>query len=222
MQNKGAIKIFAILLALACIFYLSFTWVTRGVESDAAEFAEAKVSSAKVKLAARDYGRGIASRELSFIDSLKSSIADRYLDSMKKQTVYNILIAEYTYEECKKNEINLGLDLRGGMNVTLEVSVMEIIRNLSNHSADPAFNQALKAAHDQLGVKNNDDYITLFEKNYRQVAPNGRLAPLFQTIENNKDITYNTSNDQVIRFIRERVNEAINNAEKTFRSRIDR
>src|SRR4051812_7297001 len=222
MQNKGAIKIFAILLALACIFYLSFTWVTRGVESDAAEFAEAKVSSAKVKLAARDYGRGIASRELSFIDSLKSSIADRYLDSMKKQTVYNILIAEYTYDECKKNEINLGLDLRGGMNVTLEVSVAEIVRNLANNSTDAAFNQALQQSQRELGVKNNDDFITLFERNYNKIAPNGRLAPLFQSIENKSKIGYNSSNDEVIVYVRERVNEAIGNAEKTFRSRIDR
>ena len=145
MQNKGAIKIFAVLLALACIFYLSFTWVTRGVESDAVEFAESKVSSPKVQMVAKELAKGDASREVSYIDSLKSVIADRYLDSMKKQTVYDILLAEYTYEECKKNEINLGLDLRGGMNVTLEVSVKEIIKNLANNSPDVAFNQALDA-----------------------------------------------------------------------------
>jgi len=222
MQNKGAIKIFAVLLALACIFYLSFTWVTRGVESDAAEFAETKVSSPKVQMVAKEVSKGDASREVSYIDSLKNAIADRYLDSMKKQTVYDILIAEYTYEECKKNEINLGLDLRGGMNVTLEVSVKEIIKNLANSSPDPAFNQALNESQKQLGVNNNDDFITLFDKNYRKIAPNGRLAPLFQTIENKSKISYNSSNEEVIRFVKERVTEAIGNAEKTFRSRIDR
>ena len=182
MQNKGAIKIFAVLLALACIFYLSFTWVTRGVESDAVEFAESKVSSPKVQMVAKELAKGDASREVSYIDSLKSVIADRYLDSMKKQTVDDILLAEYTYEECKKNEINLGLDLRGGMNVTLEVSVKEIIKNLANNSPDVAFNQALDMSQKELGVSNNDDFITLFDKNYRKIAPNGRLAPIFQTM----------------------------------------
>jgi SecD/SecF fusion protein len=222
MQNKGAIKIFAILLTLACVFYLSFTWVTIGVENDAKEYAENITSSARTIAAAKELSGGNATREKSYIDSLKGRIEDRYLDSMKKKTVYNILIAEYTYEECKKNEINLGLDLRGGMNVTLEVSVIDIIRNLSNNSPDPLFNNALNETQRNLGVKNNDDFITLFEKTYRNMAPNGRLSPLFQTIENKSKISYNSSNEEVIRFVRERVDEAISNAEKTFRSRIDR
>ncbi len=222
MQNKGAIKIFAILLALACIFYLSFTWVTRSVESDAAEYAEGQANSPKMRAVAKDFAKGNASKELSFLDSLKTAVADRYLDSMKKQTVYDILIADYTYEECKKHEINLGLDLRGGMNVTLEVSVMDIIKNLANNSADIPFNNALTETQKNLGVKNNDDFITLFEKTYKKIAPNGRLAPLFQSIENKSNITYNSSNEEVIKYIKERVNEAIGNAEKTFRSRIDR
>jgi SecD/SecF fusion protein len=222
MQNKGAIKIFAILLGLACIFYLSFTWVTQGVESDARNHAENLIKSAKVQIAAKEYARGSAPKELSYLDSLKESATDRYLDSMKKLTVYDILIAEYTYEECKKNEINLGLDLRGGMNVTLEVSVMDIIKNLSNNNPDIPFNTALAETQKNLGVNNNDDYITLFEKTYRKIAPNGRLAPLFQSIENKSKLSYNASNEEVIRFVKERVAEAIGNAEKTFRSRIDR
>ena len=199
---------------MACIFYLSFTWVTRSVESDAVEYADNIANSAKSKR--------YASKNKDSIDDYKTHIADRYLDSMKKQTVYDILIAEYTYEECKKNEINLGLDLRGGMNVTLEVSVMDIIRNLSNDSQDPAFKAALADAQKNLGVNNNDDFITLFEKSYKKNTPNGRLAPLFQSIENKSKIGYNSSNEEVIVFIKERVKEAIGNAEKTFRSRIDR
>lgn len=222
MQNKGAIKIFAILLALACIFYLSFTWVTQGVEGDAREHAENLINSAKVKMAAKEYANGSAPKELSYLDSIKESATDRYLDSMKKLTVYDILIAEYTYEECKKNEINLGLDLRGGMNVTLEVSVMDIIKNLSNNNPDIPFNTALAETQKNLGVNNNDDYVTLFEKTYKRIAPNGRLAPLFQSIENKSKLSYNASNEEVMKFIKERVAEAIGNAEKTFRSRIDR
>jgi SecD/SecF fusion protein len=222
MQNKGAIKIFAILLGLACIFYLSFTWVTRSVEDDAREYAENAVASAKQRARAKEIAQGNPSKELSYIDSVKNAIADRYLDSMKKQPVYDILIAEYTYEECKKNELNLGLDLRGGMNVTLEVSVIDIIRNLANNSSDPTFNAVLNETQKNLGVKNNDDFLTAFEKNFRKMAPNARLAPLFQSIENKNQIAYNASNEEVMRFIRERVNESIANAEKTFRSRIDR
>lgn len=222
MQNKGAVKLFAILLGLACIFYLSFTWITKGVEEDAKAYAETAASSAKTKKAASEYAKGNASKELHFVDSIKGYLTDRYLDSMKKITVYDILIAEYTYEECQKNAINLGLDLRGGMNVTLEVSVIDIIKNLSNNSADVQFNQALNETQKNLGVKNNDDFITLFEKTYKQIAPQGRLAPLFQTIENKSKLPYNSTNEEVLKFIDERVKEAIGNAEKTFRSRIDR
>ncbi len=222
MQNKGAVKLFAVLLGLACIFYLSFTWITNGVEGDAKAYAENVATSAKTKMAAKEYSKGDASRELSYIDSVKSYIADRYLDSMKKQTVYNILIAEYTYEECKKNAINLGLDLRGGMNVTLEVSVIDIVKNLSNNSADVPFNNALAETQKNLGVNNNDDFVTLFDKTYKRMVPDGRLAPLFQTIENKSKLPFNSSNEDVIKFINERVKEAIGNAEKTFRSRIDR
>src|ERR1700752_941195 len=138
MQNKGAIKIFAILLGLACIFYLSFTWVTRGVENDAKEYAEGIVSSPALLSEAKKYANGDGTKELYYIDSVKTKVADRYLDSLKKQPVYNLFVTNYTYEDCKKREINLGLDLRGGMNVTLEISVAEILKNLSNNNTDAA------------------------------------------------------------------------------------
>jgi len=222
MQNKGAIKVFAILLGLACIFYLSFTWITRGVEADAAAYAEGVATSPRMAAAAKEYAKGNSTKELSYTDSIKTKVADRYLDSVKLLPVYSLGFTSYTYEECKKREINLGLDLRGGMNVTLEVSVIDIIKGLSNNSQDLAFNKALEETQKNLGVKNNDDFITLFEKTYKTVAPNGKLAPIFQTIENKGKLAYNAPNDVVIKFIRERADESISNAEKTFRSRIDR
>jgi SecD/SecF fusion protein len=224
MQNKGAIKVFAILLTLACIFYLSFTWVTRGVESDALAYAENYVASPKVVAAAQKFSNGNSAKQTEYLNSVKGYVADRYLDSMKKVPVYDIpFIAEYTYEECKKNEINLGLDLRGGMNVTLEVSVMDIIKGLTNNSADVNFNNALAEAQKNLGVNNNDDFITLLSRYYNNITKGqGRLAPLFQNTQNKNKINYNSSNDEVIRYIRGYVNEAVDNAEKTFRSRIDR
>ncbi len=222
MQNKGAIKVFAILLGLACIFYLSFSWITKSVETDAATYAEGVATSPRMAAAAKEYAKGNSTKELSYVDSIKTKFADRYLDSVKLLPVYSLGFTSYTYEECKKREINLGLDLRGGMNVTLEVSVMDIIKGLSNNSQDLAFNKSLEETQKNLGVNNNDDFITLFEKTYKKNAPNGRLAPLFQTIENKGKLAYNANNEQVIKFIRERADESISNAEKTFRSRIDR
>lgn len=222
MQNKGAIKIFAILLALACIFYLSFTWKTRSVEGEAMEYAEGVSGSAGVQSAAKNYGKGDNTKVEFYIDSVKVAVFDRYLDSIKKQPVYNLLIADYTYEECKKREINLGLDLRGGMNVTLEISVADIVKNLSNNNPDKAFNQAIKEASENLGKGNNDDYLTLFEKKYKAIAPNGQLAPLFQTIELKGKVPYNATNAEVMTFLYTKLDESISNSEKTFRSRIDR
>lgn len=222
MQNKGAIKIFAILLALACIFYLSFTWVTRGVENDAKEFAESISTSPAIKSAAKAYASNNATKELFYIDSVKTKTVDRYLDSVKKQPVYDLLVASYTYEECKKREINLGLDLRGGMNVTLEISVADILKNLSNNNPDAAFNKSIADASAKLGKENNDDFLTLFEKTYKSNSPNGRLAPLFQTIELKGKVDFNSSNEVVMAFIKKTVDEAITNSEATFRSRIDR
>ncbi len=222
MQNKGAIKVFALLLTLACIFYLSFTWITRSVETEAVEYAEGIVNGQKYKTLAKEVANGNTSKEQSILDSIKGRIADRYLDSMKKEVVYNLFIAEYTYEECKKNELNLGLDLRGGMNVTLEVSMIDIVRGLSNGSTDVMFNKSLDETQKNLGVKNNDDFITAFEKTYKRNAPNAKLGPIFQTVENKSEISYNSSNEEVIAYIRKKASESVSNAEKTFRSRIDR
>ena len=222
MQNKGAITTFAVLLGLACIFYLSFTWVTRGVEKDAIAFADSYIESALVKKGATDYAKGDASKERSFLDSVKNSKMDSYLDSMKTVKVYDILLTKYTYDECKQKEINLGLDLRGGMNVTLEVSVADILKNLANNNPEPNFNKAIAQTQKNLGVNNNKDFVTLFAETYKQIAPNGRLAPLFQTLENKGKIDYNDNNDKVIAFLKERVEDAVTNSETTFRSRIDR
>src|ERR1700757_539661 len=222
MQNRGAITTFAVLLGLACLFYLSFTWVTRGVEKDAAAFADTYIANPIVKKAAADSAKGDASKERAFLDDVKNTKIDYYLDSMKTVTVYDILITKCTYDDCKQKEINLGLDLRGGMNVTLEVSVADIIKNLANNNQDPDFNKALAQTQKNLGVNNNKPFVALFAETYKQIAPNGRLAPLFQTIENKGKVEYNDNNDKVIAFLNDRVEEAVNNSETTFRSRIDR
>jgi len=154
-------------------FYLSFTWITRGVETEALEYAQGISNSAGVQTNAKKYANGDATKELFYVDSLREKLVDRYLDSVKTKPVYDLLVASYTYEECKKREINLGLDLRGGMNVTLEISVADIVKNLSNNNQDLAFNQAVKEAQANLGVGNNDDFLTLFAKNTKLLHQQG-------------------------------------------------
>ena len=222
MQNKGFIKVFSILMGLACLFYLSFTWKTISVEKEAEEYAEQIVNSPYYQKLAKEKSKNNPSAYQAFIDSLKNHIAEHYLDSIKKIPVYDLLITSYTYEDIKRRELNLGLDLKGGMNVTLEVSVPDIIRNLSNNSQDPAFQKALQEAQKKYGKINNDDFITVFYKEYQKINPSGKLAPLFQTPENRGKLDYNASNEEVINFLREQVDDAIANAEKTLRSRIDR
>lgn len=222
MQGKGFIKTFTILMTLACIFYLSFTWKTKKIEADAYEYAENIVNSPYYQKFAREKTKNNPSAYQSFMDSLKNQLAEHYLDSIRKIPVYDILITSYTYEDIKRRELNLGLDLKGGMNVTLEVSVPDIIKNLTNNSQDPAFQKALSEAQKKYGKINNDDFITLFYSEYQRINPSGKLAPLFQIPENKGKIDYNASNEQVIKFIREQVDDAIANAEKTLRSRIDR
>ena len=192
MQNKGALKFLAIALAIACAYQLSFTFVTRHIEKKAAEYAA-----------------GDAVKEQNYIDSIKS------------QTVYNLGFVKFNYKQCKDKEINLGLDLRGGMNVMLEISVEDVVRALSNDSKDPAFNQALKDASE--AQKNStSDYITLFAQAYDKVSNGGRLSYIFNTPELREQITPNSSNADVIKVLREQANGAIENSFNVLRSRIDR
>ena len=192
MQNKGALKFLAIALAIACAYQLSFTFVTRHVEKKAAEYAAG--------------------------DAVKEQ---NYLDSIKSQTVYNLGFVKFNYKECKEKEINLGLDLRGGMNVMLEISVEDVVRALSNDSKDPAFNQALKEASE--AQKNStSDYITLFSEAYERISNGGRLSYVFNTPELREQITPNSSNADVIKVLRKSADGAIENSFNVLRNRIDR
>lgn len=191
MQNKGLIGFFAILLALICLFYLSFTVVTRGIEKDAAAYADGDVK-----------------KEVS------------YLDSMQGEKVYNLLIKEYTYGECKEREIALGLDLRGGMNVTLEVSLIDMIRALSLDSEDEAFNQALELAKERQ-ASTQEDFVTLFGKAYAEVAPDGQLVSIFGY--NLKDkIAQDATNADVLKVVRQEAEDAIDRTFNVLRTRIDK
>ena len=192
MQNKGALKFLAIVLAIACAYQLSFTFVTRHVENQAARYAAG--------------------------DPVKEQ---NYLDSVKSQPVYNLGFVKFNYKECKEKEINLGLDLRGGMNVMLEISVEDVIRALSNDSKDPIFNQALAQARED--QKNStSDYITLFASAYEKLSNGGKLSYIFNTPELREVITPASTNEQVIAVLREQAESAIANSFNVLRNRIDR
>ncbi len=192
MQNKGAIRVFAIALAIVCVYQLSFTFVTRKVERDA-----------------REYAQGDTTKEESYIDSIGSEV------------VYNILVRKYTYRECKEREINLGLDLKGGMNVTLEVSMVDMIRSLSNYSTDTTFNKAIAMALEYQKAS-QEDFVTLFGRAFEEIDPNGRLAAIFATRELRGQIDFNSTNEDVLRVIRAETEGSMDNAFNVLRSRIDR
>jgi SecD/SecF fusion protein len=221
MQNKGLINAFAIMIAIACLFYLSFTWITRGVENKSVAFANSYLAKPSVQKMIKDASAGNASLAASITDSIKNKVAENYLDSMKKVNVYNIGLTKFTYEDCKEKELNLGLDLRGGINVTLEVSVADIIKNLTNNNTDPAFNSAIENAKKLQNVSTKD-YVTLFGEEYNKLAPNAKLSALFQTIELKGKVDFNATNDQVLTFIKEQVDQSIETAKSTLGSRIDR
>jgi len=193
MQNKGAILTLAILLAAVCLYQLSFTWKAQQVEKDAVEYAQ-----------------GDPDKEYF------------YLDSISGEVVYNFLgLKEFTYKDVKQLELNLGLDLKGGMNVTLEVSVEDLIRSLSNNSTDSTFNAAIARAN-ELQEDSQEDFVTLFGEAFEEIDPNARLASIFLTLELRDRININSTNEEVLDVIREETNAAIDNAFNIIRTRIDR
>ncbi len=193
MQNKGAIRLFAILIALICVYQLMFTFKASQVESAAKKFA-----------------KGDRQKEQT------------YLDSVSSEVVYNLLwLRKYTFKEVKALELGLGLDLQGGMNVTLEVSVVDLIRSLSNYSKDSTFTAAIRLAKEKQ-LKSQDDFVTLFGKSFEEISPNGKLASIFNTLELKDQVKYNSTNADVLNVLRKETKIAIDNSFNIIRTRIDR
>ena len=189
MQGKGVVKFFAILLALVCLYYLSFTWVAHKVENDA-----------------KAHGKG---------DTAKVTA---YLDSMATVPVYPLL--KYNYQEVKQNALSLGLDLEGGMSVTMQISLNELVRKLSNNNQDVVFNQALtKALDDQ--KTNQTDYITLFVDEYEKLNPNGKLAAIFSTQDNQDHLKFNATNSEVETYLKDQAKVAVDQSYTILNTRID-
>ena len=195
MRNKGAITLLTIALALVSAYQLFFTFKTSQVEK-----------------AAREYANGDPVKERA------------YLDSIANQNVYNFLgLAKFTYKECKELELPLGLDLRGGMNVTMEVDVVDVVKSLANNSQDPAFLQAINEAV-TMRTKSPKDFVTLFGEAFARIAPNAQLASpdIFGTVEMKDKIKVGASNKEVLDVIRKEAEGAIDNTFNILRTRIDR
>ncbi|MDR1347653.1 MAG: protein translocase subunit SecDF [Prevotellaceae bacterium] len=200
MQSKGTIKLITVLLILACMYQLSFTLVTSRVESAAEAFATV-----------------VDENGITRIDESKQTA---YLDSIAADNVYPFGL--FTYKECQEKALALGLDLKGGMNVMLEVSVADMIKALVNNGNDPDFQRILSTTITKY-TNSGRDFLTLFDETWREIAPNKTMASLFVSYDGKvKDITHSTSNEDVIKFIAAQVESTINNSFNVLRNRIDR
>ncbi len=207
MQFKGLVRFFTILLILYSIYELSFTWVVRNHEKNMETRAQAFV-----KTTAADSSKPV--QDQVFKDRLK-----RLLDSTKDQTVHYGIGGAISYQKAKEEELNLGLDLQGGMNVTMEVELSGLLRSLANNSKDPNFSKALQNATDR--KRNSDaDYIQLFVEEYKKLAPNARLATLFATAGNDR-IKADDDNNEVEAALRREAGDAFDRTFQVLRSRID-
>jgi len=198
MQNKGFVRVFAVLLALVSLYQLSFTFKVNNIENDAEVYAQ----------------RGETPDE-------QLKLRNIYLDSLANVTVYDIGFKEFTYRDCQALQLNLGLDLKGGMNVMLEVSVPDIIKALSNDSQDPTYVKAVALATERM-QDSQDDFITLFGAAFDEVDNGASLAAIFSTFELKEKIDYSSTNKEVLDVLRVEAADAISNSFNVLRTRIDR
>ncbi len=196
MQSKGFIKLIAILLALACVYQLTFSLKTRSVEKDAVEYAAAFPVEEQV------------------------AMEQYYLDSIQNKVVYNIGLAQFTYKQCKEKEINLGLDLKGGLNVMLEIQVEDVVKSLAGQSKDdPAFVAAIEKAAQAL-KEGTGDYIGTFAEAFAEASNGGKLVDIFLSPDR-KDILPGMSDAEVVKILRQETEDAISASFNIIRSRID-
>ena len=186
MQNKGIVKFITLLLVLVCIFYLSFSFVTRHYDNKAAAMGE--------------------------------EAGQEYLDSIMNEKVY---LGIYSLKQCREMEIGLGLDLKGGMNVVLEVSVPDVISVLADHKTDPAFVKSMEEAKRE-EESSQEDFVSLFVKSYHKNAPGHRLAEIFATQQMKGKVSTQSTDAEVERALRTEVQSAVDNSFNVVRNRIDK
>lgn len=206
MQNKGLVKLFALLFGLVSIYQLSFTFKANQIEEESQQFSTNKIADTE-----SDY------------DSKRSVERLNYLDSLKAQEVFNIGIASYNYDEVKEKAMNLGLDLKGGINVILQISVKDILVGLANESKDPVFRKALNDA-EELQKDSQNTYLEDFFEAFEAIDENAKLASpdVFANRTLSDEITFNMSNDEVKPILSAKIDESIISAFEVLRKRIDK
>ena len=216
MQNKGLIRVLAWAFALVCLFQLSFTVVTIAIQNNAKKTAENYIKSEQVQnyVASRTTNSG---DEQVLLDSLRNACEARYLDSMATEKVY----LGYTYRQCQSREISLGLDLKGGMNVMLEVSTVDVVRALADHTDDTLFNHAIDIALANQKRTTNRDFVSLFYDAIRGLDPNVQLASYFSG-QLRDQIKLGDDNDAVIKVVREEAASAYDRTYQVLSQRIDK
>jgi SecD/SecF fusion protein len=198
MKNKNVIVTLTVIISLLCLYFLSFTFIAQKKQNDAIAYATEKDGTINLEK------------------------KQEYLDSIYDKPVYNLFGIKYTYKEVKENELALGLDLQGGMHVTLEVSPVEILKGLAGTNAkDPKFQEALKIAGEKY-KSGKDDYTALFFDAYKEIAPDKKLSDIFANSANSGRITYKTSDAEVKRIINTEVEDAIDRSFEILRNRIDK
>ncbi len=193
MQNKGFIQFLVIVLAFASLYQLSFTFVARSVEKKAETYADGDINLERA-----------------------------FLDSIANEVVFNLLVTKFTYREVKQREINLGLDLKGGMNVTLEVSLADLLKAMANNTDDETFNKAITNAV-EVKRKSSEDFITIFFKEFRKLDPNASLAsPRIFGHQEQDMVNYKMTNEEVVAVLRKEADQAVERTFQVLNARIDK
>ena len=197
MRNKGVVVFLTIIITALCIYYLNFTFVSRDIQDDAT---------------------GLATDTTGLVDFSKKQ---QYLDSVWNEPVYNLLGGSYTFKEVKDTELQLGLDLQGGMHVILEVSPVEILKGLSGDSQDPNFLEAIRTAR-QAQRTSQENYTDLFYQSWTELNPDRPLNEIFANAANRGRIDFNSTDTEVMQVINTEVEDAIGRTFNILRTRIDR
>ncbi len=223
MQGKGLIQFFAITLLIVSIYMLTFTWKVVSIENKAKDYAETTVTRENIPSAIAD---SFASEDeiLEYLRVTRNQVRRNYLDSLSNKVVYKVpLLFDYTLQECRNQQLTLGLDLQGGMSVVVEVAVDKYLLQLSNNTSSPDFQNAIASAL-EAQLSSDQDFMTLFEQSWLEANPDANLASIFAGIESFKDlgVTYETTNEEMFKILRERVDEAIVGTRDKLSTRIDK
>ena len=214
MQSKGAIRLVAILLLVACVWQLSFTLVTALQNNKAKKYAEAAAVAVQSTPA---FAKVAAEDQAYYLDSIKKEKQKWYTDSISNEKVY----FGYKFKDVRSKEINLGLDLKGGMNVMLQVQLEDLVKALSGNSTDPQFLKALGLAKSR-SVNSQSDFITLFGEAWEEETGGARLSQIFGTYEMRESIKPESTNAEVLSVIKKEAESAVANSFNVLRNRIDR